>query len=90
MNRHELGQVVIRAIATVKELPEEDITAESKFAEMGVDSLDALEIVFELEEAFDLDIPDEIARGVESVGDVVDALEHELAPGSSSEDTAGS
>lgn len=83
MNRDELARVVIGAIATVKDLPRENITVDSKFAEMGVDSLDALEIIFELEEAFDLDIPDEVARGVESVNDVVEGLERELSAGTS-------
>lgn len=69
---------VIGAIAKAKRMPAEKITAETAFADLGVDSLDAIEILFELEEAFDLSVPDEAVRGMEKVSDVVEAVERAL------------
>ena len=71
---------VIAAIAKVKEISPEKIEPSTTFAEINVDSLDAIEILFELEEAFDeLQIPDEAVQGMERVGQVVEAVDRALA-----------
>ena len=70
-----LTQKVIEAIAKVKELPISDITAESTFVELGVDSLDAIEILFELEEQYDINVPTDQLQGLEKVQDVVDGVQ---------------
>ena len=51
-----------------------EISLDSKFEDLGVDSLDAMEILFELEEELDLDIPDQAARAMRTVSDVVEGL----------------
>jgi len=70
---------VIEAIAEQKEHPREMITAESKFEDLGVDSLDAMEILFKLEEELDVDIPNDAARAMRDVGQVVEGLQKLLA-----------
>jgi acyl carrier protein len=70
---------VIAAIATAKKIPPDRITLDSTFEELGVDSLDSLTILFALEERFDIGIPDEAARGMRAVREVVDGLEQLLA-----------
>ena len=52
-----------------------DITAESTFVELGVDSLDAIEILFELEEQYDINVPTDKLQGLEKVQDVVDGVQ---------------
>lgn len=48
----------------------EDIKPEAKFVEdLGADSLDRVELMMALEESFDLDIPDEDAEKILTVGD---------------------
>ncbi len=47
-------------------------------ADLGVDSLGVMEIVAELEDRFKLTIPDEALREVDSIGDVVKAVEVRL------------
>lgn len=69
---------VIAAIAAAKKIPPERIALDSTFEELGVDSLDSLTILFALEERFDISIPDEAARGMRRVREVVDGLEHML------------
>ena len=50
----------------------DDVKADAKFIEdLGADSLDTVELVMALEEEFDLDIPDEEAEKIRTVGDAI-------------------
>ncbi len=49
-----------------------EVKLESNFQnDLGADSLDTVELVMALEEAFDIEIPDEAAEGIATVGDAV-------------------
>ncbi|CAN5353595.1 hypothetical protein BH24GEM3_BH24GEM3_07050 [soil metagenome] len=74
-----LNERVTAVIAAVKRIPEERITLESTFEELAIDSLDGVEIVSELEEEFDISIPNEVAFEMRSVRDVVESLASALA-----------
>lgn len=51
---------------------EEDVTPQATFKDdLGADSLDVVELIMELEDEFDLEISDEDAEKITSVGDVV-------------------
>lgn len=76
---NDLNARVAEVIAKNQRIAPETITPESTFAELNIDSLDGLQIVFALEEAFDLNIPDDAAREFRSVGEVVRGLELLLA-----------
>ena len=53
----------------------EDVTMESSFIEdLGADSLDIVELLMALEEEFDIEIPDEEAEKLTTVGDVVEYI----------------
>ncbi len=53
----------------------EDITLETSFIDdLGADSLDSIELVVELEEKFGIEIPDEDAQEMHTVGDVVNYI----------------
>jgi len=50
----------------------EEVKEESKFVEdLGADSLDVVELVMALEEKFNIEIPDDEAEKIATVGDVV-------------------
>ena len=52
------------------------ITDEAKFIDdLGADSLDTVELVMAFEEAFDIEIPDEKAEKILTVGDAISHLE---------------
>jgi len=52
------------------------ITMEASFIDdLGADSLDTVELIMKMEEEFDIEIPDEDAEKLRSVGDVVRYLE---------------
>jgi len=53
----------------------EEVTMESKFIDdLGADSLDIVELIMALEEEFDMEIPDEEAEKISTVGDVVEYI----------------
>ena len=55
---------------------ESQVTPESSFKDdLGADSLDVVELVMELEDEFDLEISDEDAEKISTVGDVVKYIE---------------
>jgi acyl carrier protein len=50
----------------------DQVTSEAKFVEdLGADSLDTVELVMAFEEEFDIEVPDEEAEKLQSVGDVI-------------------
>ena len=54
----------------------EDVNPDASFIDdLGADSLDTVELVMAFEEAFDLEIPDEDAEKMVTVGDAVKYLE---------------
>jgi acyl carrier protein len=50
--------------------------------DLGFDSLDKVETVMEVEEHFGIDVPDEVADGVRTIGDIVDGVMRLLAAAS--------
>lgn len=57
----------------------EKVTRDASFIDdLGADSLDTVELVMALEEAFDLEIPDEAAEKLTKVGDAIDYLKEHL------------
>ena len=53
-----------------------EVKSDSNFQnDLGADSLDTVELVMALEEAFDIEIPDEAAEGITTVGEAVKFIE---------------
>ena len=76
-----LAETVIAALAEVKHVAPERIAIDSTFAELGVDSLDAITLLFELEARLGIVIPDDAAKSARSVRDVVEGLRALVAAG---------
>lgn len=66
-----LTEQVFSAIAKVKHIPRETITPESTLESLALDSLDTITLLFELEDALGLTIPDDRLRNLRTAGDVV-------------------
>ncbi len=79
MSDETVEQRVIRVFATFKKVPPEDITMDTTFEELGLDSLDGLNLIFELEEEFDIIVPDDRVQSMKSVSEVVQGIEAILA-----------
>lgn len=70
---------VTGVIAKTQHIPPESVTIDSTFEELNIDSLDGINILFALESEFDLDIPDDAAKKIRSVREMVDGIERLLA-----------
>ena len=70
---------VIAAIAKVKQIDPETITLDTTLDELRIDSLDGLNLFFDLEEDFDITIPDVQARSMRSVRQIIEGLERVLS-----------
>jgi acyl carrier protein len=58
---------------------EEEIVPEASFIDdLGADSLDLVELVMAMEEAFDIEIPDDDAEKIQTIGDAVTYLKDRL------------
>jgi acyl carrier protein len=66
-----VAEKIIATLASVKRIPAEKITMESNLQELGIDSLDVFTLLFELENAFKISIPDDDVRSIKSVNDIV-------------------
>jgi acyl carrier protein len=74
MSSEELTQRVLKAIATSKRIPLEQVTIDSEFEQLNIDSMDAVEILFALENEFDINIPDDDVREVRNVRQMVEGV----------------
>jgi acyl carrier protein len=70
----DLAEKVITILSSVKHIPREQIKLESSLADLGFDSLDTISMLFELETAFNVSIPDENARSIRYVREIVDGI----------------
>ncbi len=62
------------------EVDPEQVTPEASFAnDLGADSLDTVELVMALEEEFDIEIPDEVAEQIDTVGKAVEHISEKVA-----------
>ena len=68
-----------KIIAEVLNVDEEEITADTTFVDdLGADSLDIFQIIMGLEEEFDIEIPNEEAEKIVTVGDAVEQIKNAL------------
>ena len=74
-----VAEKVIATLATVKRIPAEKITLETNLQELGIDSLDVFTLLFELENAFKISIPDDDVRSIRTVNDIVDGVKKLIA-----------
>ncbi len=77
----QLTERVLSVIAATQRIPREKVTIESSFEELGIDSMDGINILFALENEFDVTIPDEQAKSIRNVRDMVAGIEKLLSGG---------
>jgi acyl carrier protein len=72
---NDIATRCIDIIAKSKSIPADTISLASTFDELNIDSLDKINISFEVEEAFDIEIPDEDAEKIKTVKDATEYIE---------------
>lgn len=70
----DTAQKVVDIITSTQKLEPGKVTIDSTFEELQIDSLDGLNIVFALENEFDLDIPDDQAKELSTVRQVAERI----------------
>ena len=76
MSQEEILQKVCSIVSEQLSVEAGEVKSDSNFQnDLGADSLDTVELVMALEEAFDIEIPDEAAEGIATVGDAVKFIE---------------
>ena len=80
MSQEAILEKVRSIVAEQLSVDSGEVKPESNFKnDLGADSLDTVELVMALEEAFDIEIPDEAAEGITTVGDAVKYIEDKQA-----------
>jgi acyl carrier protein len=74
-----VAEKVISTLASVKRIPADTITLETNLQDLGIDSLDVFTLLFELENAFKISIPDDDVRSLRTVNDVVEGIKKIIA-----------
>ena len=76
MSKEEILQKVCSIVSEQLSVESGEVKSDSNFQnDLGADSLDTVELVMALEEAFDIEIPDEAAESITTVGDAVKFIE---------------
>jgi len=71
LNFDKVKEIIVEQLG----VDEKDVVMEASFIDdLGADSLDIVELIMALEEAFDLEIPDKDAEKIQSVGDAVEYI----------------
>ena len=74
-----IQQHCIKLIATAKKVPPETLSPASTFEEIGLDSLDKVTLAFDVEEAYDIAIPESALATIDNIGAMAAAIQQAVA-----------
>lgn len=72
--RQDIENAVINIIAKHKKLDSSEITPDSLLNDLGLSSLDSITIVYDLEEKFDVEVPNETLVELRAVRDIIEGI----------------
>lgn len=79
MDVKEIEAKIVKIIVEQLNVDESEVKPEASFVDdLGADSLDTVELVMAIEEAFDIEIPDEDAEKIRTVGDAIEYVKRKL------------
>jgi acyl carrier protein len=70
----DLTRRVLRIIAETQRKDPAQVTIDSSFDELGIDSMDGVNIIFALENEFNINVPDDEVKNIRSVRDMVEGV----------------
>jgi acyl carrier protein len=81
-----VAEEVVSIVASVKQIPRESISLDSAFHELGLDSLDTIILISDIEDHFKIAISNDEARAIVRVRDAIERIQ--MLTGSLSSDPA--
>jgi len=84
----ELTRRVLRIIAETQRKDSSLVTIDSSFEELGIDSMDGVNIIFALENEFNVNVSDEEVKNIRSVRDMVEGVRRLVEMGAKSGEAA--
>lgn len=69
-----IESAVVEVISRERNCAPEDVSLETRLGDLGIDSLQAITILYELEERFEIEIPNELMENLETVKDIVSSI----------------
>ena len=75
----EFIQRIRTVVANSQRIPVEKVAIDSTFQELGIDSMDAVNILFGLESEFDINIPDDEVKDIRTVRQMAEGVEKLVA-----------
>lgn len=78
MEQKAIKEKVISIITSTLNVDKESVTDQATLESLGADSLDMLEIIMKLEESFGVEIDDEQAEHIQTVGQAIESIEQLL------------
>jgi acyl carrier protein len=84
----DLTRRVLRIIAETQRKELSQVSIDSTFEELGIDSMDGVNIIFALENEFNINVPDEEVKNIRSVRDMVEGVRKLAAQASPTPDSA--
>lgn len=73
VDSEQVQEKILDIVSEKLDRPRDGITTQMSFVnDLGADSLDTVELMMEIEDAFDLDIPDEDAQKIDKIQDAID------------------
>ena len=71
-DRSEIAQKIIEIVAEKLDKPKDEIGEDKSFqVDLGADSLDLVELIMDMEDEFDMSIPEEEAQKIQTIGDAI-------------------
>ncbi len=77
--KKDIEQTLKESIARQKMLSAEDISLDSSLEELGITSLDSISLVFDIEDKYGVEVPNEELKQLRTVGDIVEGVDRLLA-----------
>jgi acyl carrier protein len=74
LSNDEITTRTLRIIAETQRKDPALVTIDSSFEELGIDSMDGVNIIFALENEFDINVPDEEVKNIRNVRDMVEGV----------------
>ncbi len=73
--KKDIEQTLKESIAKQKMISVEDITLDSSLEALGISSLDSISLVFDIEDKYGVEVPNEELKKVRTVRDIVDGVD---------------